>query len=411
MLRRIFPGYGFSSIAFSPDSTLIGGAYSGNNGNNVSLWRVSDGTLLRTFTGVDANSQSLIFSPDGKNILISNGKIQVYRISDGTLLQSFGSQGQLTFSPDGKYLLATSLGSDVRMYRATDWSLIRSFGPFDFRYVLSTAFSADSTMLAVAGGQPAARNTDTSGTDLFEVSTGEKRFYIPANIGVTSCAFSPDGNALMLGTGDAKLSLWSTLDASPLTSYSDETGKPSFNGFGAIGGITNVAYSPNGKFIYYSRQDGGFCAALNPYFNAVLPNHGGNTGNVTVKIVTPLDFPIENGTTVKLTADGLPDIMPISTTVDTNTPYVMSATFALNGAPLGKRNVVITLPDGETRTYPQGFTIEKGIISKLWLDIQAEVQFVRALVRNTRLYTDQVATRMCMTLCSRCVVGQIPCIG
>ncbi len=264
-MRRIFPGYGFSSIAFSPDSTLIAGLYYGDEGNQhgdyVSIWRVSDGTMLQTtIKGIEINSAGIAFTPDGKNVLIHNDVgTQLYRISDGALLRTLAISGKPTFSPDGKYLLA-----NTSLYRASDWSLVRNFGPFDFRYVLSTAFSADSTMLAVAGRQPGARNTDSSGTDLFDVSTGEKRFYIPASIGVTSCAFSPDGNVLMLGTGDANLSFWSTLDASLLNLYSDETGKPGFDGFGAIGGITNVAYSPDGKFIYDSRKDGGILRRSQP---------------------------------------------------------------------------------------------------------------------------------------------------
>ncbi len=128
-----------------------------------------------------------------------------------------------------------------------------------------------------------------------------------------------------------------------------------------------------------------FCAALNPYRNAVFPNHGGTTGNVTVKIITSPDFPLTNGTTVRLTAERQPDIVPVSTTLDRNTNYVMSATFALNGTSPGGYNVVITLPDGEMRTYPQGFRIERGSISSLVVNIIGRKQ-VRAGQPATYLY-------------------------
>src|SRR5206468_779005 len=161
---------------------------------------------------------------------------------------------------------------------------------------------------------------------------------------VQALAYSPDGQTLA-GNGN-DLRIWSMPDGATLQIYTQETyfARQYTNGL--------LTYSPDGKFIYYGRNDGTVCSALNPYRQDVQPNHGGNTGNVTIKIIMPDTFLVPDGATVTLRDGVRPDISMNATSVNN---HVLTGTFALNGAPLGMRDVIITTPDNRTQTYPQGF--------------------------------------------------------
>lgn len=102
-----------------------------------------------------------------------------------------------------------------------------------------------------------------------------------------------------------------------------------------------------------------------PVVNRVSPNHGGNSGSLTVEI-TGARF--ESGATVKLTKTGQPDIVAdtsMTTVVDSSK---IITTFDLRDRELGEWSVVVTNPDGSSGAFYSGFTIEEGVV-KLWVDI------------------------------------------
>src|SRR5207248_2879968 len=136
-------------------------------------------------------------------------------------------------------------------------------------------------------------------------------------------AFSPDGQVLVTGPFGGKLRFWSIPDGTPLASYNDETGI-----------VSSIAYSPDGKFIYYGRNyyDGTLCCMLNPYRNAVFPTRGGNTGFVTARIITPDTFPITDYTNVTLRDGVHPEISVNAARVN---DHVLSMRFDLRGAAIG----------------------------------------------------------------------------
>jgi len=340
-----------TGVAISPDGKFAATSY---GYKTFAVWRIFDGTLLQVFNLDSWQTDGVAFSPDGSLVAgSSQAGITIWRVSDGKLIKILPGYGKLAFSPDGQTLLAGYSGVDI--WRVSDWSKIKNL--HSSGTVTSIAVSTDSRTLAVGN--------DSGTATLWDLASGTNSFTLPTSGSTTSVALSPDGLVLAVGSDDAHLTLWSISGHQVLASYDAETGTSAPR----VGGVFGVFYSPDSKFLYYGRGDGTVCCALNPYHNSVFPNHGGNSGNVTVKIITPLDFPIQDGTTVKLTAAGQPDIVPLSTTVDSNTNYVLSATLALNGAPLGKRDVVITLPSGQARTYPQGFTIEQGTAPQLKADV------------------------------------------
>ncbi|HXF85712.1 MAG TPA: serine/threonine-protein kinase, partial [Anaerolineales bacterium] len=99
------------SVAFSPDGQTIASA---PNVYTVQLWRVVDGTLLRTLEGHTDMVFGMAFSPDGQTLASGSldDTVRLWRVSDGTLLRTLeGHAGEVlsvAFSPDGQILASGS---------------------------------------------------------------------------------------------------------------------------------------------------------------------------------------------------------------------------------------------------------------------------------------------------------------
>src|SRR5262249_17345283 len=114
-----------SALSFSRDGQFLatnggaGGAY--RYDETIKLFRISDGTLTRTFSSTGTVS-SIVFTPDGELMIASSwdsnedpafgfipstGTIRFWRVSDGGLVKTYDqntgtSANALAVSPDGQ---------------------------------------------------------------------------------------------------------------------------------------------------------------------------------------------------------------------------------------------------------------------------------------------------------------------
>jgi len=198
------------SVVFSPDGEFLA---SGATHGPVRLWRVSDGTWVRTFK-YTSGGHPLDFSPDG--ILLASGlcgeydvrisleclrgEVWLWRVSDGTLVRTLdgrvGDVWDVAFSPDGT-LLAAATGGGIRLWRISDGTLLRTLEGD----TSSVAFSPDGTLLASGETRGLIR--------LWRVSDGYLARTLDGHTwAVESLAFSPDGNLLASGSDDGTIRLW-----------------------------------------------------------------------------------------------------------------------------------------------------------------------------------------------------------
>ncbi len=114
-----------SSVAFAPDGRTLA---SGSFDSTVRLWRVSDGTLIRTITGfrnsVGGNAvYGVAFAPDGQTLASASGDktIRLWRASDGmplqTLTEHTAGVNDVAFAPDGQTLASASSDKTVRLWQ------------------------------------------------------------------------------------------------------------------------------------------------------------------------------------------------------------------------------------------------------------------------------------------------------
>jgi WD40 repeat protein len=241
-----------SRIAFSPGSKLLA---SGSEGGNIILWDVSDRidpaklsslSVEPYATGSVYAVRSITFSPDGKWLVAGylNGTIVLWNVSDPAhpvQLSNFPGHPDvvhsLAFSPDGKRLASGSRDHTISLWDVSDPThpTKLSSASKHSSYVYSVAFSPDGKRLA--------SGSDDSDIILWDVSNPTSPVTLSIISGhhnaVRSVAFSPDGKRLASGGYDATIILWDVSVVTHPTELSTLSGHSDL--------VSSLAFSPDGK--------------------------------------------------------------------------------------------------------------------------------------------------------------------
>jgi WD40 repeat protein len=225
----------FVSVAFSPDGTLLASCGSSSLQAWLRLWRVSDGTLLRsilTVSDMSGNRLPLAFSPDAGLVaaVVNRTNVGMWQVSDGTLARVLrgskgGSINSIAFSPDGARVAVASgiRGFDVGVHvvRVADGTLERSVVPDNDYGVAQATFSPDSTLLAM---RPFSYSSFKGNVEIYRVSDGglSRTFMMKGD----AVAFSLDGAALVTTwydtiRGRAVVEFWRVSDWTLVAAYDD----------------------------------------------------------------------------------------------------------------------------------------------------------------------------------------------
>ncbi len=230
-----------NSVVFSSDGETIA---SSSNDRTIRLWNANTGELLRTLTGHVENVNTIAFSPDGNTIASGSGRlvylgggedsgtcvgqeIRLWNANTGELIKTLTGHtsvvNSVVFSPDGKTIASgsghwmgyegkASAGEEIRLWNANTGELIKTLtGHKDV--VSSVAFSPDGSYI-VSGDWYDWDGYLSSGTwsgeiRVWDAHTGEHLKTLKGHTGgVSSVAFSPDGKVLASGRTDGTILLW-----------------------------------------------------------------------------------------------------------------------------------------------------------------------------------------------------------
>ncbi|HEY3268169.1 MAG TPA: hypothetical protein VGM37_14700 [Armatimonadota bacterium] len=103
----------------------------------------------------------------------------------------------------------------------------------------------------------------------------------------------------------------------------------------------------------------------NPRVFSVYPARGGNVGTVSTRVIGTSYA--TGAATVKLVANGQPDIVGVYSTATSG--RVINATFNLQNAEPGVRDVVVSFSNGKTVRRDAGFSVEAGGGEQIWTDV------------------------------------------
>lgn len=125
LTQEQYPGYVLLYLNISNDGKKIAGAF-GNKQNSglgfVKVWDGSNGSCLHILKDKNSWTNGVTFSPDGKTLVSTsmNGDVRLWDAKEGVCLDiwkgnSLGS-GSPCYSPDGNYMLTTSADNTTRIW-------------------------------------------------------------------------------------------------------------------------------------------------------------------------------------------------------------------------------------------------------------------------------------------------------
>jgi len=231
------------SLAFSPDGHLLVGAC---GRNQVPVWGVQNGFLLRTLYDTPVQVVTCAFSPNGEQFACGgfDKAVTFWDATTGKQIGNFehtASIWDISFDPAGKAFTSCSLGllggghGDVRLWNISDSEPIWSY-PGAGNYL---SISFDPSRKAIAYGSIG------GGVGILDSATGElllERTDSSHNIG--SVVYSPSGRWLAAGSDDNRVYLW---DASNYELENQFTGHAGY--------VNGVAFSPDETLLASGSHD------------------------------------------------------------------------------------------------------------------------------------------------------------
>ena len=211
-------------------------------GENINLWDVFSGKVLKTIQGYSRLIGGNAFSPDGKLLVQgdANGTVRVYSLVENRYITTIkGHAGPIwcvEFSPDGRSFASAADDRIVKLWDASTFQCLKTLTGHT-GYLWALAFSADARYLACAGHNRAIKiwTTDQDG------STAPFKDLESPDPEHWSLAFDPSGKIIASGHENGKIHLMSVETGELLATYQ--------HGGLYVGALR---FSPDGKILMSS---------------------------------------------------------------------------------------------------------------------------------------------------------------
>ena len=249
--------HALTRAAWSADGRVFA---TGDAGGTVTVWRASDGRLIRQ---VQTPAPIVTLAFTGNELLIgSGGHLRILSSVRGPIrnLRIEGAVVAAALSPDGRLLAVAAERGGRITARILDAHSGRLKERLPERAIGSLGFSADGRLLVTGSADKTAR--------LWNASTGRQLHVLRQRGHVLAEHFSPNGRLLVTASSDGTAAVWSVA-----------TGERILLLTGATGIAEDASFSPDGKEIVvafgdrlariYNSEDGRLLAPLAGHGDAV----------------------------------------------------------------------------------------------------------------------------------------------
>ena len=191
-------------LSFSRNSRIL--AFCGKE-KRVTLWDVERREVMHVLSEHFWSCPATFGARDKLIATASVGQIRIWDVASGQLVTSIPNQAEdirdIRFSPDGRWLAATSGYTELRWWDTSDPAQPRALPPFSGHSdaIQGVAFSPDGTMLASGSNDGTLRLWDVAGRRQLAALRGHTSV-------ISSLAWSPDGNTIFTGGGDSICRIW-----------------------------------------------------------------------------------------------------------------------------------------------------------------------------------------------------------
>lgn len=196
---------------FNLKTTLVA---SGSFDESIKIWDVSEGTCLKTLVGHNGAVTAVQFNLDGTLIISCSydGKCCVWDVLSGCCLKSILSNesshvhiSHARLSPNGKYLLMSTLDSMIRLwdYKMGQGRVLKTYqGHLNKNYCIMSCFSTVNGKSVISG-------SEDNSLYIWDLNTGEvvERFVCHSGP-VLSCDSHPSEGIIASASLDKKIKIW-----------------------------------------------------------------------------------------------------------------------------------------------------------------------------------------------------------
>lgn len=232
-------------VAFSPDGKTLAASF----GSAVALIEATSGVVSREWSVHDTTVQCLAFSPDG--LLLATGAggslrsggpsdvntVQLWKVADGTLVKTLAGHtdaiGSLAFAPDSRVLATSSRDKTVRVWDIVSGTQLSTFNG-NKSSIDSLAISSDYRLLVGA---------DFYGITIWDAKTGAVLRNIKGHTKAVTCVvFKPGSTTLASASYDKTIKLWDTTSGTELSVLK-----------GTVDPVKTMSFSKNGKLFAFGQ--------------------------------------------------------------------------------------------------------------------------------------------------------------